>query len=330
MSWERRIRLPHTDLVVGRVGLGSSFGVGPDGLALAYDHGINYFYWGSIRRPGFGRGIRALARRHGRENIVVVLQSYARWPAALLHRAVESGLRRLALDHADVLLLGWYNQRPGQAILDAALELRQKGRVRHLMLSGHQRRFFPVMAEEELFDLFMVRYNAAHRGAEQDVFPALPEGERRPGICAYTATRWGSLVDPRKLPEGEPVPRASDCYRFCLSHPAVDMTPVRPGEPRAGARGLHGPREGPPRSRRARLDAPRGRPHLQTLARAHLGRLTARIAPCRRVSSKNDVSGITAASAENRPAGAEGDLRWPSTTTAALRFRIEYGLGCPR
>ena len=50
MSFARQIRLPHTDLVVGRVGLGSSIGIGPDGLELALDHGINMFTWDSVRR----------------------------------------------------------------------------------------------------------------------------------------------------------------------------------------------------------------------------------------------------------------------------------------
>ena len=208
--------------MVGRIGLGSSFGVGAEGLEIAYDHGINYFYWGSIRRPGFGRGIRELARR-GREKIVVALQSYARWPPALMRGAVDRGLRRLGLDYADILILGWYNHRPPQSILDTALELREKGRVRHLMISGHRRAFFPEIAEENLFDLMMVRYNAAHRGAERDVFPALPTGPTRPALCAYTATRWGSLLDPRKMPAGERMPGASDCYRFCLSHPDVSL-----------------------------------------------------------------------------------------------------------
>jgi hypothetical protein len=83
VSFETPIRLPHTDLVVGRIGLGSSFGVGPRGLEIAFDHGINYFYWGSVRRPGFARGIRRLVRTRGREKIAVALQSYARWPGAL-------------------------------------------------------------------------------------------------------------------------------------------------------------------------------------------------------------------------------------------------------
>jgi aryl-alcohol dehydrogenase-like predicted oxidoreductase len=143
---------------------------------------------------------------------------------------VESGLRRLGLDYADVLLLGWYNHRPPQAILDAAAELRAQGRVRYLMLSGHRRTFFPEMARDGIFDLFMVRYNAAHRGAEREVFPALPAPPERPAICAYTATRWGSLLDPKRVPRGERVPTAGDCYRFCLSHPAVDRVLAGPAD----------------------------------------------------------------------------------------------------
>ncbi len=221
-SQENRLQLPHTDLRVSRIGLGSSFGVGAEGLEFAYDHGINYFYWGSVRRPGFGQGIRQLARYH-RDDMVVAIQSYARWPGAIMRSSVELALRRLGLDHADVLVLGWWNQRPAQAILDVALDLKHQGRVRHLMMSGHERTFFPEMAKEDLFDLFMVRYNAAHRGAEEEVFPHLPGGEGQPAICAYTATRRGSLLNPKRMPSGEATPRASHCYRFCLSHSGVDM-----------------------------------------------------------------------------------------------------------
>ena len=128
VSFEPRIHLPHTDLSVGRIGLGSSFGVGADGLEIAYDHGINFFYWGSVRRPGFGQGVRRLARR-GRENIAVAVQSYARWPGALMRQSVEAAIWRLGLDYADVLILGWHNRRPLRSILDTALELREQGRV---------------------------------------------------------------------------------------------------------------------------------------------------------------------------------------------------------
>lgn len=72
-----------------------------------------------LRRPGFAQGIRNLARRH-RDDIVVAVQSYARWSGTLLRASFETALWRLGLDHADVLIVGWYNHRPAQAILDAA------------------------------------------------------------------------------------------------------------------------------------------------------------------------------------------------------------------
>ena len=63
--------------------------------------------------------------------------------------------------------------------------------------------------------------SAAHPGAEEEVFPKL--GANPPGVVAYTATRWGDLLNPSLTPEGEATPRASDCYRFALSHPAVQV-----------------------------------------------------------------------------------------------------------
>ena len=103
----------------------------------------------------------------------------------------------------------------------------EQGKVRHLMLSTHNRpslqgHFREFEAGRSPFDVFMLRYNAVHRGAERDVFPHLPE-QRPPGVIAYTATRWGHLLDPKKMPPGEPPPPARDCYRFALSHPAVSL-----------------------------------------------------------------------------------------------------------
>lgn len=47
-------------------------------------------------------------------------------------------------------------------------------------------------------------------------------------MISYTATRWGHLLDPAVLPSDEPAPRASDCYRFVLTHPAVDLAMCAP------------------------------------------------------------------------------------------------------
>ncbi|MDD9937393.1 MAG: aldo/keto reductase [Myxococcales bacterium] len=206
------------------LGIGSSFGIQSPDIEHAFERGVNYFYWGSIRRPGFGKAVRGLAQQH-RERMVIVVQSYTR-VGALMRGSVDSALRKLGTDYADFLLLGWWNAMPPERILDAARRLRDQGKVRHLMISCHHRPSFPRYAEHPDIDALMVRYNAAHPGAEQEVFPHL--GETPPAVVSYTATRWSDLIDPSLTPEGEATPRASDCYRFALTHPAVNTCIVGP------------------------------------------------------------------------------------------------------
>jgi aryl-alcohol dehydrogenase-like predicted oxidoreductase len=118
-------------------------------------------------------------------------------------------------------------------VLDAALGLKARGLVRHLALSGHDRGLLGRLAEDpaQPFDILMFRYNAAHRGAEDEILPCLPPAPR-PGTVAYTATRWGRLLDPKFMPLGEPVPKPADCYRFALTDPRVDMVLAGPANDR--------------------------------------------------------------------------------------------------
>jgi aryl-alcohol dehydrogenase-like predicted oxidoreductase len=73
----------------------------------------------------------------------------------------------------------------------------------------------------------MIRYNAAHRGAEQEIFPFLRAHD--PGVVSYTATRWEALLKrPRGWPADGPVPTAGLCYRFVLSNPHVHVCMTAP------------------------------------------------------------------------------------------------------
>lgn len=64
-------------------------------------------------------------------------------------------------------------------------------------------------------------------GAERDIFPYLPNPDRA-GMVAYTATSRKQPLSRRKLPPGEKVPTAGDCYRFVLSRPEVDVCMMGP------------------------------------------------------------------------------------------------------
>jgi len=88
------------------------------------------------------------------------------------------------------------------------------------------------MAVERNFDIVHFRYNAAHPGAEADIFPNLPS-ENRPGLVSFTATSWGQLLGKTslpgffnggyRLPKNQRAPTAADCYRYVLSRPEVDV-----------------------------------------------------------------------------------------------------------
>src|SRR5215813_6491343 len=95
--------LGRTGRAVGQLGLASSYGADDRCVAMAFDAGVNYFYWGTFRRGAFGKGLRAL--RHSRERLVITIQSYSRL-AALVPWSLERALRALGMDYADVLLLG--------------------------------------------------------------------------------------------------------------------------------------------------------------------------------------------------------------------------------
>jgi aryl-alcohol dehydrogenase-like predicted oxidoreductase len=217
--------LGRTGLMVGRLGLGSSYGLPGKEVERAFEHGVNFFLWGSRRRPSFGEGLCNLARTH-RQDMVVAVQSYTRM-ASLMEWSVDRALRSLRTDYVDIVCLAWWNGSPPRRIVDAALELRAKGKARRIMVSGHHRPTFESFMAEPSVDALMLRYSAAHPGAEQEVFPLLG-GPNRQGVVGFTATRWGTLIDPRLVPPDEAVPRASDCYRFALTNPHVDVTLTGP------------------------------------------------------------------------------------------------------
>jgi len=233
MDFTTPVKLGRTGLFAGRLGLGASYGAPAAAFEAAFERGCTYFYWGSLRRRGMEEALKNLIGKGKRDDLIIVIQSYARLPFILEH-FVHTALRRLSIDSADLLLLGYHNGPPGRRFMDCVQSLKSKGCFKHVAISSHKRRLFGRLLDDDVYDVYHVRYNAAHRGAETDVFPCLdakPE-DSRPGIVTYTTTRWGSLLNPKKLPSGELHPQPSDCYRFVLSNPAVDVCIAGPRDMR--------------------------------------------------------------------------------------------------
>jgi aryl-alcohol dehydrogenase-like predicted oxidoreductase len=223
-NMERR-KLGRSGLEVGRLGMAAGYGVPAAAVERAFERGVNYLYWGSVRRGPFGQALRNLKPR--RDRMVLVLQSYSR-VAALMAPSVEMALRKLSFEYADVLLLGLWNHKPLARILEASHKLRERGLIRHIAISTHHRPLVAELQADPGIGVVHVRYNAVHKGAEREVFPLLLTNGTGPGIVAFTATSWRQLLNPKRIPPGERVPTATDCYRFVLSNPAVDVCMTGP------------------------------------------------------------------------------------------------------
>src|SRR5262245_36301271 len=102
MSLWDKVAFGRTTLEVSRLGLGSSYGIAAADVGRAVERGINYLYWGSIRRPAFAEAVRNLGPQR-RDDLVIVIQSYTR-AAFWMRRSLESALRKMRIDQADLLL----------------------------------------------------------------------------------------------------------------------------------------------------------------------------------------------------------------------------------
>ena len=205
-----------------RLGLSGTFGLDEAGVREALER-IQYVFL-STRMP---LGPLREALRRDRERYVVAAGPMVGYLPGAVRRAVEKVLRRLGTDHLDVLQLYWLGKMSAftGAVQEELVRLRDEGKVRSVGASIHDRPRAGRLAEDSILDVLMIRYNAAHPGAEREVFPHL--ARRRPAVVAYTATSWRKLLSAPRGFVGRPA-TAGDCYRFCLSSPEVDVVLTGP------------------------------------------------------------------------------------------------------
>lgn len=203
------------------LGLALNYGIDAAGLEQALERGVNYLFYTRMRTGHLVPTLKAALGKN-RERYVIASGPSMAFFARDVRVGLEGLLRKLGTDYLDVLQVFWAgvtsSLRP--AVIDELVRLRESGKVRAIGVSIHDRERAGRLAEDSPLDLFMIRYNAAHPGAERDIFPHL--AKRRPALVAYTATSWGKLL---KAPKGwsEAPMTPGDCYRFCLTDPHVDV-----------------------------------------------------------------------------------------------------------
>ncbi len=220
--------LGKTGFPVHRLGLSATYRPGKKTIYKAIDEGINFFFV-----FGFDTQMSSVLRdvfKTNRDKLILATGAYNLiWWYPNLRRSLEKRLRQFNTDYIDVFMfLGVMKEKefPERA-REEMIRFREEGKVRAIGMSCHDRKFVGKLSNEGALDVMMLRYNAAHRGAEQDIFPFLQT--YNPGVVSYTATRWRYLLrKPKGYPHGEPIPTASDCYRFVLSNPNVHVCLTAP------------------------------------------------------------------------------------------------------
>ncbi len=207
-----------------RLGLSGSFGLDERGCHEALER-LQYVFW-SPRMKALTPALRAALARDRDRYVVSAGPMLGYFPGAV-RKAAEGALRTLGVDRLDVLQLYWLGKMSAFTgpVQEELVRLREEGKVGAVGASTHDRPRAGRLADESVLDLLMIRYNAAHPGAEEDVFPHL--ARRRPAVVAYTATSWRKLLRPPRRWSG-PAATAGDCYRFCLTSPHVDVVLTGP------------------------------------------------------------------------------------------------------
>ncbi|MCP5117928.1 MAG: hypothetical protein GY953_44495 [bacterium] len=196
----------------------------------ALDCGLNYWNWCG-HTDGLSIAIARLGER--RREVVVAVQFKARSRVEAA-REFSNLLDELKTSYIDILTFYYVESSseweeivaPGGA-WEYLNEEKQRGRLKMIGITTHQRPLVRSWAPSGRLDMLMVRYNMAHRGAEEEVFPVaagLP-------VVTFTGLRWKALL--RGAPDDPPSfspPTAAECYRFCLANPSVSVALAAPGD----------------------------------------------------------------------------------------------------
>jgi aryl-alcohol dehydrogenase-like predicted oxidoreductase len=203
-----------------------------------------------------------------REEIFLASKTHDRTRDGSL-RLLDDSLRRLRTDHLDLWQLHDLRTRqdldrifgPGGA-LEALLQAREEGRVRHLGMTGHHDPEILLEAMRRFdFDTLLVALNAADVHRLSFARTVLPEAARRGmGVIGMKVCGAGTLVGPGRLP-------VTDAMGYVLSLPGVSTVIIGCASPAEVAENARAAREFTP------MDQERSR-QLEEMTHRHAGAFT--------------------------------------------------------
>ena len=207
------------------LGLAAYPGQSAECVRVAHSGGVNFFFFYSLSHSPLVEALLPLVRQR-RDDLIVSTGSGSRTPKGL-ERTRRTICRRLGVDTLDIFFAEYISPADDLAkvfdpggVLDVLCAWRREGAIRYVGVSAHNRDLALRLVTDGRIDVLMHRFNMAHRGAADSVLrAAVAHGIP---VVAFTATRWQTLLKGHPEWMG-PVPSAPDCYRYCLTAPAVQV-----------------------------------------------------------------------------------------------------------
>ncbi len=216
-----RAAAPHTTRPLGQdklalapMGISGHYGLPVEGFVRAYEAGVNLMFW----EPKYRTLTEFIVRIGPSDRAAIhLLAGTFEADGNRIRRDAERVLRTLKVEKIAIFLLFWVQSwdRVTPDVRAALERLKTEGKIASYGLSTHSRPL-AIEALDAGWDPVMVRHSAAHRGAEELVFPqAVARGA---SIITFSNTCYGRLLEPR---DGLAPPNAADCYRYTLMQPGV-------------------------------------------------------------------------------------------------------------
>jgi hypothetical protein len=201
-------------MAVAPLGISGHYGLPVQGFSRAYESGVNLMFW----EPNY----RTLTEFYARvgpsvRGAIHLLAGTFEADGRQIRRDAETVLRTLKIERIAIFLLYWVQswQRVTPDVRETLEQLKAAGKIAAFGLSTHSRPL-AVEALDAGWDPVMVRHSAAHRGAEEEVFPRA--AQRGASLITFSNTCYGRMLQPHN---GMPPPPAADCYRYTLMQPGV-------------------------------------------------------------------------------------------------------------